>query len=105
MFGKASPHGRRAYYGDFYMRSSYEVKFAFFLDCSGIEWEYEPIVFDLGNSTYTPDFYIPQWDLYVEIKGWWRDRARKKFELFRQVYPNRTIKVLMKPELQELGII
>ncbi|KKK51873.1 hypothetical protein LCGC14_3110630, partial [marine sediment metagenome] len=42
MFGKHSPHGRRLKYKNISFRSSWEYKFARFLDLSGIKYKYEP---------------------------------------------------------------
>jgi len=48
---------------------------------------------------------LPEFDCYIEIKGWWRDKGRVKFERFKKLYPKVRIKVLMKLELEELGIL
>lgn len=104
-YGKSAPHSKGCYYKNIWMRSSYEIKFAFFLDCSGIKYLYESERFYFKDCTYCPDFYIPQWDLYIEIKGWWRDEAVKRFKLFKKNYPNKNIKVLMKPDLENLGVL
>ena len=44
------------------------------LDCYGVPWEYEPTTFVLEHdvegrvtSAFTPDFYLPEQDLYVEV--------------------------------------
>ncbi len=51
-----------------------ERQFARLLDFYGIEWQYEPTTFTLerdkvGNpvQAFTPDFYLPAYDLYIEI--------------------------------------
>ncbi|HEX9236261.1 MAG TPA: hypoxanthine phosphoribosyltransferase, partial [Actinomycetota bacterium] len=51
-----------------------ERQFARLLDFYQIEWRYEPTSFDLevdadGNvvQRFTPDFYLPAYDLYIEI--------------------------------------
>ena len=51
-----------------------ERQFAKLLDFYGIEWDYEPRTFTLevdeaGNAAggFTPDFYLPAQDLYIEI--------------------------------------
>ena len=51
-----------------------ERQFAQLLDFYQIEWSYEPTSFDLewerdGNvvQRFTPDFYLPMYDLYIEI--------------------------------------
>jgi hypothetical protein len=51
-------HKKRVPYGDHVMRSTYEVRVAQALDRLGVKWEYEPRRFDLGYSTYAPDFYL-----------------------------------------------
>ena len=46
-------------YRGHYFRSKAEARFAVFLDCLGVKWEYEPQGFDLGNGLkYLPDFKI-----------------------------------------------
>jgi hypothetical protein len=34
----------------------------------GIKWEYEQKIFKLAKTRYLPDFYLPQFDLWVECK-------------------------------------
>ncbi len=61
-------------YNDIKMRSRYECRFANYLDIKNIDWEYEKsfikYVDEIKNRRYLPDFYLPEFDLYVEIKGW-----------------------------------
>jgi len=104
LFGKIT-HGRGSYYKNVWMRSGYEIKYAKYLDKKGIKWLYESKTFDLGDTTYTPDFYLPKTKEYIEIKGWWRDDAKKKFELFKKMYPNIKITILDKLELTKKEII
>jgi hypothetical protein len=51
-----------------------ERQFAKLLDFYSIEWQYEPRTFTLewdrnGNpvQAFSPDFYLPAYDLYIEI--------------------------------------
>lgn len=104
MFGKVT-HGKWGEYKGIKMRSSYEIAFAQWLELSGYKWEYESKTFDLGNTTYTPDFYLPEFDCYIEIKGWWRAKGKTKFDLFIMRHTGINIKVLMQKELQELGVL
>lgn len=104
-FGKPPAHSKGDYYKGTWMRSFWEIAFAYFLDLSRYKYLYESKTFNLGNTTYTPDFYIPEWDLYIEIKGYWRKDAKKKFKLFKKLYPKVGIKVIMQEELQELGVL
>lgn len=51
------------------MRSSWESKTADYLTSKGIKWYYEHRWLNLGDSNYLPDFYLPDLDLYIEVKG------------------------------------
>ena len=98
-------HGKYQKYGSIGMRSGFEVAFAKWCDKNNIKWLYESKTFDLGNTTYTPDFYLPEFNLWIEVKGWWRDDARQKFDLFRQIYCGERIKILDKNELKLGGVL
>lgn len=104
MFGKIT-HGKGAYYRSIWMRSSYEIAYAKWCDKNKIIWQYESKTFDLGEMTYTPDFYLPEFNLYIEIKGYWRDDAKIKFEEFKQKYCGIRIKIINKEELKENNIL
>ena len=52
-------------YRGHYFRSKAEARFAVFLDCLGVKWEYEPQGFDLGNGL--------KYHIWVEVKGMWKD--------------------------------
>ena len=71
----ASPwHRDRYYYKDLSLRSSWEVKFAEWLDSEGINYEYEKVKINYispntnSSRTYYPDFYLPDYNLCIEIK-------------------------------------
>ena len=104
LYGKPSNHGKRIKYKKIYFRSSWEVAYAKYLDKNKINWQYEPKTFDLGNATYTPDFYLSKLDTYIEVKGFWRDDAKKKFKLFKKQHPKIKIKILTKKDLIKLKI-
>ena len=98
-------HIPRILYKEIYFRSSWEVAYAKWLDSKSIYWEYECKTFEVGHRHYTPDFYIPAIDTYVEIKGWFKKEAKEKFTLFKKQYPNIDIMLLLQKDLKELGII
>lgn len=57
-------------YNGYRFRSRLEARWAVFFDTLGIQYEYEPEGFKLSDGTmYLPDFYLPAFDYYVEIKG------------------------------------
>lgn len=56
-------------YNGYRFRSRLEARWAVFFDTLGVEYEYEPEGFDLGeHGWYLPDFIFPKWNVYVEIK-------------------------------------
>tara|TARA_R100001443_G_scaffold65698_2_gene74923 strand:- start:920 stop:1465 length:546 start_codon:yes stop_codon:yes gene_type:complete len=63
------------YYKGYLCRSRTEARWLVAFDKAGIQYEYEPEGFDLALvGKYLPDFYLPQVDMYAEVKG-------KKFTL------------------------
>lgn len=62
-----------------WFRSWYEVYVNRMLDKFGIENQYEKYTLHLNPKYYTPDFYIPEKDLFIEVKGLWEAGSRKKF--------------------------
>ena len=97
MYGKSTPHGKGAYYKDIWMRSTWEIKIAKWLDKHKIKWLYEPKRFILKDRTYCPDFYLPERNIYWEIKGWFYKRSQETIRQFRELYPEENLLVLTKP--------
>lgn len=88
-------------------RGSYEVAVVEWLNANQIDYEWQPGPFEMPNGrTYRPDVLIQSGsfaNLYVEIKGYFRDDAREKWEWFHSEYLNSQL--WTKKELQELGIL
>lgn len=79
-------------------RSTWELEFAKYLDNINELWYYEFWTFDLGNTTYTPDFYLPRKELFVEIKGWWyNEQSKIKYERFLKEYCFENIILIQQP--------
>ena len=56
-------------YKGYRFRSRLEARWAVFFDALDIDYEYEPEGFVLSNKqTYLPDFYLPFYNVYVEVK-------------------------------------
>jgi hypothetical protein len=112
-YGTPASHGQHSKYKGICMRSSWEISYAKYLDKNNIKWVYEPKAFEiiyeykgkLKEGTYRPDFYLPETDGYIEIKGYWRDDAKIKFEAFKEQHSNLIIQVLMKKDLLEIGVL
>lgn len=56
-------------YNGYRFRSRLEARWAVFFDALGIPYEYEKEGFDLDGTCYLPDFWLPEQDCWVEIKG------------------------------------
>lgn len=51
-------------------RSRLEARWALFFDCAGWDWDYEPCLYKVSATMgYLPDFYLPGFSLWVEVKG------------------------------------
>lgn len=56
-------------YNGYRFRSRLEARWAVFFDVLGIEYEYEPEAYDLGEAGwYLPDFWLPQVSMFAEVK-------------------------------------
>ena len=57
------------FYNGYRFRSRLEARWAIFFDEMKIKYEYEKEGYDLDGVWYLPDFWIPSWKAFVEIKG------------------------------------
>lgn len=90
-----------------------ERELAALFDSYGIEWEYEPTTFvldtdDAGNPTsaFTPDFYLPAFDTYVELTTLRQPLVTPKHRKLRrlaELRPDVTVKILYRKDLERLG--
>jgi hypothetical protein len=89
-----------------------ERQFAKLLDFYSIAWEYEPRTFTLewdreGRPTqaFSPDFYLPAYDLYIEITTMNQRLVTKKNRKARRIvelYPDVSIRVLYQRDYLHL---
>jgi len=89
-----------------------EEMFANLLDFYRIAWEYEPRSFPIqmdreGNAleAFTPDFYLPEFDLYVELTTMKQSlvtRKNRKVRLLRELYPHLNIQVFYQKDFENL---
>ena len=76
-------------YGGYLFRSRLEARWAVYLDKLRVEWEYEIEGYEFENGLkYLPDFYLPTYDVFLEIKGGKPNRLDlKKAELLSTLKP------------------
>ena len=89
-----------------------EEEFARILDLYNIEWLYEPKTFPVewdaeGNVTMaiSPDFYLPRFNLYLELTTMdqkYVTKKNKKMRLVRDLYPGTNIRIVYKKDFNEL---
>ncbi len=89
-----------------------ERQFARLLDFYQIDWEYEPRSFDLehdrdGNviQQFTPDFYLPAYDLYIEITTMNQKlvtRKNRKVRRLKELYPEINCKIFYQRDYLSL---
>lgn len=84
--------------GNFLMRSRWEVAVAYELDKRGWAFEFEPGPYEAAGLSYTPDFYVPSEDLYIEVKGLVRENFEEKWAAFSE---NRKTLLLDKAGVEE----
>ena len=85
-----------------YFYSRWEANFARLQNYLGVKWEYEPKTFDIGKQNYTPDFYLPKFDKYIEVKNFLWKYSKIRDEKFRKLYPNIKLQLLLKEDYLKL---
>ena len=71
------------FYNGYRFRSRLEARWAVFFDTLGIRYQYEPEGFVLSDGTYyLPDFYLPDFKFWVEVKGVMDEESKRKIDLF-----------------------
>jgi len=89
-----------------------EQIFANLLDFYRIAWEYEPKSFPIAwdaegrvLEAFTPDFYLPESDTYIELTTMKQSlvtKKNRKIRLLREIYPGVNIQVFYLKDLQDL---
>ena len=88
------------------MDSSWEVVMAMRLDELGIRWERDknmklPYLMKSGRKrNYIPDFYLPDHDVYIEVKGYLTESARHKMKSVLEI---NDVKIIMLTSLIEIA--
>jgi cytidylate kinase len=105
------PPGRPSLKKTAFMHPSEEI-FANLLDFYRLAWEYEPRSFPIqwdkdGKvlEAFTPDFYLPEFDLYVELTTMKQSlvtKKNRKVKLLRAIYPQVNIQVFYQKDFENL---
>ena len=86
------------------LHGKWELGYAQYLDAKGIKWvrpvEQFSYTFEGKQHKYTPDFYLSDEDIYVEIKGYVTEKDLAKWRDF-----PKKLRVLTGKELNEIGVL
>jgi hypothetical protein len=82
------------------------------LDYYGLRWEYEPTTFPIewdakGDviASFSPDFYLPDFDLYIELTTMSQKlvtKKNRKVRRLRELYPDIQIKIFYQRDFRAL---
>lgn len=91
-----------------------EEAFAKILDFYGIKWEYEPRSFplewDAENNVieaFTPDFYLPEQNIYLELTTLRPKLAtykNRRIRRMKELYPEINVKLFKRREMHKLMV-
>ena len=85
-------------------RSNFEAEVGRALYERGIDFKYEPdkIPFQPKPRVYIPDFYVPDNDFYIEVKGRLIQSDRVKHVLVKEQNPDLEVKFLFQNARQKI---
>ncbi len=91
-----------------------EAELARILDFYGVAWRYEPDIFPISWNadgavveSFSPDFYLPDIDLYLELTTLRQALVRKKnrkLRWLRQLYPEVRVKLFYARDFRALMV-
>jgi hypoxanthine phosphoribosyltransferase len=88
-----------------------EHEFARFLDYYRIRWSYEPVSFPIAweggrvAEMFTPDFYLPEHDMYVELTTMKQSLVtpkNRKLRMLHELYPDVNVRLLYRKDYHQL---
>lgn len=89
-----------------------EAELARLFDFYRVDWEYEPRSFPIvwnesGRPVefFTPDFYLPEYDIYIEVtvaKPARNSRKNRKLRLLRSYHPRVNIKLFTRRDVERV---
>jgi hypothetical protein len=82
------------------------------LDYYGLRWDYEPTTFPIewdskGDviASFSPDFYLPDFDLYIELTTMSQKlvtKKNRKVRRLKELYPDINIKIFYQKDFRAL---
>lgn len=82
--------------------STWEANVARVYNLINLKWEYAPKLFDLGEHTYRPDFYLPDFNTYIEVKNFMGEYSKTRDTLFRKIFPTTKLELILKEDYLDI---
>ena len=83
------------------VQGTWEKKIAYYLTNNNILWKRGLLKY-LEVKRYIPDFYLPEYDMYIEVKGWWKNSDIIKMNNIHKEYPNIDLKIIDISNMEDL---
>lgn len=86
-YNKSNIHTRikHFWYNGYWIDGTWELEFVKYLESNNIKWEKNKKWFEYewngSIHKYFPDFYLPEYNRYVEVKGYETDRDIEKYKV------------------------
>lgn len=86
------------------MRSSWEVEIARILTELNIRFLYEPkrFYYRKERESYLPDFYLPDQDVWIEVKGYYDNQSRRRQKLFAKYNKDQVLFMIFEKEYKAI---
>lgn len=94
-----NPGGKSKWYevNGIKVQGTWERNFALWCNEQNIKWiRPASLIYEIEGKRkrYCPDFYLPDKELYIEIKGYWWGNDRQKMKAVLDQYPDIKIKII-----------
>lgn len=91
------------------LQGTWELNIAKKLDELGISWYKPKVNKDVWNyvldgkcKSYTPDLFLVETNIYLEIKGYWWGDDRRKMEAVIAQHPDKNVLIIEKEEYNRI---
>lgn len=89
-----------------YVQGTWERDFAIKLNDLGIKWEKvkkHAWKYQMHGRVrhYTPDFYLPEHDTFIELKGYWWGNDKEKMKFVLDQHSDKKLKIIQREEYEK----
>ncbi len=103
--------GRSKWYdvADQRVQGTWERNVALKFEELGIKWRklktnHDVLKYEMDGKvkSYTPDFYLEDYDIYLEIKGYWWGNDKEKMRIVLETYKDKRILIVEKEQYEKI---